>query len=255
MNQITIDVKPRGIESAYIVAPFDKGKETLEKAEYRILSSEENARLRIQEGAKEYISQSGNWVKECGVYILDKGARLTKVPLVCENAEEATKCHRNGKDYYLNEEQIERVLADSVELDTKRLPKLDDGTSYIPTSELHNEKISTYAFGDIAEEYGRFLRGAGINKMPIWLAGLQDKPFVRQLWFCRLGVGGRSDLNCDYRNLHFGNIRVRGVKDSAEGTAKNFTSAETYTIAQIQEALKRRNILGIEQILINELKQ
>ena len=209
MNQITIDVKPRGIESAYIVAPFDKGKETLEKAEYRILSSEENARLRIQEGVKADVSQNGNWVRDCAVYIRDKGIRLTKVPLICENAEETINCHRKGKDYLLSDEQIERVLADSVELSGKS----------IPTNRFNDNAVTAYAFEDIAEQYGLFLKEAGINEMPIWLANLQDKSFARQLWFCRLGYVSGSDLLCANWILH-NDDGVRGVKDSAEGTAR-----------------------------------
>ena len=35
-SQITIDVKPKGIESAYIFAPFVIGKETIESQGYRL---------------------------------------------------------------------------------------------------------------------------------------------------------------------------------------------------------------------------
>jgi len=235
MNQITIDIIPRIIESAYIVAPFDEGKKVLEKEGYHILSLEENARLRMQEGVKADVSQNGNWVKEDAVYIPSKGARLTKVPLICENAEKATNCHRNGKDYYLTPEQVERVLADSVQLSKKP----------IPANRFNDDEVTRYVFGNVAEKYGDFLKEANINEMSVHLADLQDKSFARKLWFCWLGGGNRSDLCCDGRSLHYGVSRVRGVKDSAEGDAKNFISLDN----KIQIALKEGNAFEYNQIL------
>ena len=41
-----IDVKGK-LESAYVEAPFDKAKKKLESRGYRIISLEENARLRM----------------------------------------------------------------------------------------------------------------------------------------------------------------------------------------------------------------
>ncbi|MDP2947879.1 MAG: hypothetical protein Q8N88_07225 [Nanoarchaeota archaeon] len=46
MVAIDIDVKPRGIASAYVVAPFDEGKKMLCKDGYKIISLEEDAGLR-----------------------------------------------------------------------------------------------------------------------------------------------------------------------------------------------------------------
>lgn len=48
------------IDSMCLVAPFDKGKETLEKSGYRIITLPENVRLRIQEGKESFISRNGN---------------------------------------------------------------------------------------------------------------------------------------------------------------------------------------------------
>ena len=40
-GKINVDVRPRGIASAYIAAPFDKAKEALEKEGYAIISLQE----------------------------------------------------------------------------------------------------------------------------------------------------------------------------------------------------------------------
>ncbi len=205
MVGIYVDIKSRGTASAYVVAPFDVGKEALAKEGYRIISLQENARLRMQEGKDAFVSQNGNWVREGVVYVPNKGMFLTKNSPIMANAKQATDCHRKGQDFYLTAEQVEQSLADSVELIREN----------IPTNRFAENKITVYAFGEDAQKYGDFLKEAKINEMPIWLADMQDKPFVRQMWFRYRGwseLGGSWDLGYDNR--------VRGVQDSAEGTAE-----------------------------------
>ncbi len=237
-TQINVDIKPRGIASAYVVAPFDKGKEALAKEGYKIISLQENARLRMQEGADADISKNGNWVREGAIYVPKKGKFLTKNSPIMANAKEATTCHRNGQDFYLTNEQVEEALADSVEL----------SVASVPTNRFGDCDITVYAFGEDAKKYGEFLKQVGINEMPIWTTELQEKPFVRQVWFGRLGDW--SELNCDDRGLYDGG--VRGVSESAEGTAKN---VEAYTPAQIAKILKANGLTGIERILLDSLRQ
>lgn len=64
-----------------------------------------------------------------------------------------------------------------------------------------------------AQDYGQFLREAGIKEMPIWLIDQdyvdeQNKPFERQNWFGRLDFV--SLLNGNDWGL-FSNIWLRGV--------------------------------------------
>ncbi|MFA6023139.1 MAG: hypothetical protein WC781_03550 [Candidatus Pacearchaeota archaeon] len=197
--ELNVDVKPRGITSAYVVAPFDKGKERLKRAGYHIISLEENARLRVQEGKDSYCSENGNWVREDVIYVPNKGRFLTKNSQIMLNAKEATNCHRSGLDFYLTNEQVEKCLADSVELSGE----------LIPTNRFKDDKVTVYAFGDYAETYGDFLNEVGINEMPVRLADIQDKPFARKLWFC--GLDSRSMLDGNYRGLHL-DRGVRGAK-------------------------------------------
>ena len=239
MVKVNVDIKPREITSAYLVAPFDQGKEAVEKADYRIISLEENARLRIQEGKDHDVSRNGNWVREDAVYVPNKGKFLTKNSPIMAKAKEATQAHRDRKDFYLTSEQVEQALANSVAL---------TGES-IPTNRFKDDPITVYAFGKEAENYGAFLREAGINEMPIRLTDLQEKPFARKVWF--RGLDGGSVLGCYYGGLDV-DYWVRGVRDSAEGTAKNF---EAYTPAQITEVLKAKGLTGIESLLLDALRQ
>ncbi len=79
MVKVNIDVKSREITSAYVFdVPFDRGKKALEKEGFRIISLEENARLRMQEGINHFVSENVNWVKEDAIYVPNKGRFLTK---------------------------------------------------------------------------------------------------------------------------------------------------------------------------------
>lgn len=65
MAKINVDIK--------VVALFDEGKERLASNGYRIISLQENARLRMQESAGSYVSQNGNCVREGAIYVPGKG--------------------------------------------------------------------------------------------------------------------------------------------------------------------------------------
>ena len=209
LPQIHVDVKPRMIYSAYAEAPFDFAKEALESNNYRIISLEENARLRMQEGRNHDVSRYGNWTREGFVYIPSKGIFLTKNSPIMDFPQEATQCHRKGREFYLNNDQIEKSLADAVEIPANIKP--------IPTKRFGDDNITRYIFGEVAKQYGEFLINSGINEMPIWLANISDKSFARQMWFS--GLDDRSDLvgggglDCDYW--------VRGVRETGEAGSPN----------------------------------
>ena len=240
-----MDVKGK-VESAYVESPFDKALNALKKEKYNLISLEENARLRMLEGKDSFISQNGNYVKEGVIYLSSKEIYLTKLSPIIQNAQEATECHRKGNEFYLNKSQTEKALKNAV-----KFPK--NSNYEIPTSEFGNDAITDFAFGKIAKDYGNFLKEAGINAMPVWLASCENKPFARQMWFGNLG--GRSGLD-GRRNLSYLNDRARGVREvSAEGAAQKISNAESYTPKQISKALRKLKFSGIEKTLMKELKR
>ena len=181
MVQLTKDIQPRGIASAYVVTPFDEGKKILEADGYHIISAEENARLRAQEGKDADVSRNGNWIKEGFLYIPKKGKFLTKNSPVMDNSVEATQAHRKGNEFYLTDTQVESGLANSV--------KLKDRDFSIPTNRFGDDEVTAFAFGNSAKPYGNFLREAGIKEMLVYMVdNIEDKPFARQAWLC--GRGG-----------------------------------------------------------------
>lgn len=218
-TEINVDVKPEKIVSASKKAPFDVGKRLLDRRGYRIISLEENAKLRIQEGKNSIISKTGNWVSDTFLYIPEKGVFLSKYSAIMENPEEATACSRDGREFYTNTMQTAKSLSDSVKLTNKAIPIINSINQLTPTKGLVgrlstrglvDSKIAVYAFGGIknTRDYSEFLRDAGIKKMSIWFADTWEKPFVRQMWFGPLGGG--AELIAHKGGLGANN-KVRGI--------------------------------------------
>jgi len=146
--KVNVDVRRNGIESAYVVAPFDKAKEVLENAGYRIISLEENAQLRIQEGLDSDISKFGNYVREGFIYTPLTNKRLiTKRSPIINYPQEAVYSNEHRQDFCLSREQLEEALSDSIEQ--------NDEAVYRASFSEH--PIMRFSFGDIAEAYKDFL--------------------------------------------------------------------------------------------------
>jgi len=249
--EINVDIKSTGIESAVVYAPFDEALEALTEKGYEIISLPENAKLRIEQGKDAYISGNGNWTREGILYIPKEKPKLVRNSPILYSAKEATKAHREGKEFYPVQEQIEKALADSTDFPQEDIE--------ISTNRFDSEALTVYAFGGEkkAENYGEFLREAGIKKMPVYAVNKshvdkQGKPFVRQMWFWYLG--DRSLLGGDGWGLDGGG-RLRGVKMGAEGTAPKIQGAERYSPEVISKALNELGFSGLEKTLLTKLRQ
>ena len=242
--EIKVDVT-KGMKSAYVEAPFDKAKEALENKGYDLVSLEQMAQLRIQEGKNSFISTNGNWTREGFLYVPKKGVVLTKNSPIMASAEKATECHRNGKDFYPTSKQVEKALADSCKVTNKA----------IPTLKLAEEELTAYAFGSQAKTYGEFLKESGIDTLKVYTADMQYKPFATQAWLRWLGVGYGSELD-GIRDRYWGlagDNRARGVqKATAEGGSQKI---KTYTEADIKHVLKTLKLEGLEGKVLETLRE
>jgi hypothetical protein len=210
----TVDIRPTEKESAVIFAPFDEALDELQKNGYKLISLEQNAELRIQEGISHNVSKKGNWVKEGVLYIPEKGRFITRHSPIVEDAKVATQAHSEARNYFLTNKQIERALEDSV-----KIPK-NVANSFILTNRFGSNKITKYAFGGEkkAKAYGEFLDDAGIKKMLIYLDSIFDRPFVNQIWFGDLFDA--SVLHGSKRGIHYGNL-VRGILPHETNSPEN----------------------------------
>ena len=195
------DVKPTGMDSAYVEKPFDEAKKELETNGYHVASLEEVAKLRISQGITSHVTNCGSYVREGFIYVPQRGIFLTKKSPIMTNAKKATNCHRNGNDFYLTNEQVKKALTDSI---------LFKNSKSIPTNRFAEDEITVFAFGKTAENYGKFLEQANIKKISIYLANFKKKPFARQVWLHGLDCDCGSKLVGD-GGLNYYDV-VRGVK-------------------------------------------
>src|SRR3989344_4919069 len=175
------------MKTLFMEKPFDEALEELADKNYRIISLQENARQRIDEGKDSSISINGNYVKDGILYIPKKNPILVKSSPILESPKEAMQAHRENKDFYPSKEQIEKALA-------SRHYKLSQRKNFnIPTNKFGEDGLTVFAFEEDAEDYGLLLRGAGINEMSVQLAddsyvNNQKERFARQIFF--LGLYG-----------------------------------------------------------------
>jgi len=229
--EIKVDVT-RGMKSAYVGAPFDEAKEALENEGYELISLEQMAQLRIQEGKDSFISQNGNRTREGFLYVPKKGIFLTKKSPIMASAKKATDCHRNNKDFYPTPKQVEKALADSCKVANKEINK------EIPTLRLSEEELTAYAFGSQAKAYGKFLKEAGIDTLRVYTINMQDKPFATQAWLRWLVSGSELDGNDGGWDRDLANDdRARGVqKATAEGGSQKIKTPSLQDILKFSEA-------------------
>lgn len=218
------DVKPTRTLSGYVEEPFDEANTELEADGYRLISLEQFANLRIEQGKDSHVANYGAYTREGFLYVPQKGIFLVRNSPIIANAKEATECHREGREFYLTNEQVEEALRESVQF---------KDSSSIPTKRFGENDIAVFAFGRNAQKYGDFLKEAGTNEMPVFLASIGKIPFAMQAWLHWLDVGSRSGLDGDNWGLDCGNA-VRGVK---------FTSADEGS------ASAQRKIISVEDLL------
>lgn len=206
--KVVDEVTSGGIESICVSAPLDKAISYFEKKGYNLISLRDNAILRMQEGVNSFVSRNGNFTREGILYDPRKGTFITKISPLIEHAEEAIQEQRGRVEYYLTDEQVEEALENAVQIKQR-------SSNFIPTNRFGCYSITARVFGDIAKEYGNFLREAGIKEMPCVPyhdKGIMD--YARQMWFAPVSSNGRSELGpspsrmprVSYKN------KIRGVK-------------------------------------------
>ena len=200
------DIQQGRLYSAYVNLPFDEGIDALREEKYEIISLEKNAILMMQEGPKADISRYGNWVKEGVIYLPKDGAYLTKNSPILENAFDATNANREGNWFYINRDQVDSALEDSV--------ILRRGKTKIPTNRFGEDKITVFAFGKKASKlFGEHLWENGISAISMFIipsGSNQKEPFATQMWSRGICDGEGSGLYGDLKTLYDSHNKVRG---------------------------------------------
>jgi len=250
----------REIGSAYTdEIPFDKGKIELENAGYQLISLKQGARLRMQEG-RSFSDCPINIFREGFLYLSEKEVYLTKKSPVMTHPVDAVNVAKKQEGFYLTPEQTEYALTDSIKLPTKNFS--------IPTNRLGVEEVTDYAFGDLAQDYGYFLKSFKINEFQILFIGdesyatklikfKENKPFVIPIEFESTYQNGYHRLVGE-RDLYILSLTfhdqciVRGVCEDQSASAepnkplRAYVPTIRYSKKQISEALKNRELSCLE---------
>ena len=257
---IKIDSRTSELESGVVCYAFDKALVDLKDNNFEVVSLPQMAQLRIQEGKNAKVSKNGNYVREGVIYIPKEGIYLARnSPLLqLELAKEAVQSHRNGREYF-----IETKIAEEYREKASQEPKAEvfqlKNLEAIPTNRFNEDERTLWLFQSQAEDYGDFLRQAGIKEMPFFFneekyINKQEKPYANQLWLRRL----------DDRSLLFGGVGVlyyvgdvRGVRQVSDNSAQKISEqkSELYTSRQITSALKALKLQGLEDQLLKKLRK
>ena len=206
---INIDYEMDGVTSGLVWVDSlylgtDPRVTALEGEGFRVASAEETARLRVNKGVdykllrERSIFGLGNFVKEGFLYKpAEKRVFFTKKSPIL----------RAPGDLRV---LLEEAFADSVEIKERT----------IPTNRFGETDETAFLFGDVADDYGRFLRDVtGLRQISISPANVEERSSViSQVWLDKVITG--SGIS-DRRNLFDGNAYLRGIKYTDTAGGKN----------------------------------
>ena len=240
--------------------PFDEAVTVLRQVGCRYpISVKDLALARMEKGKSHSLSQNGSYIREGVLYFQDAQPILAlNSPLLDLGlAKQAVQANREGRYFSTQDGKMYEKFAKLAEQGKNQEPEKRKAF-YLPKAnctltkedaDFNNILRSLFKGEKAVDNYLEF-NGQGI---PLYVVDpstvkAQKGTLLTQLWFGDLGY--RSVLNGD-RDLYCGS-GVRGVPDSAEGTAAK--NSEVYSPAQISAVLKTKGLTGIERILIDGLR-
>jgi hypothetical protein len=246
------------------IGSFDKGIAALNKEKLAIWTARDLAEARMLGGANHQLSREWSWVGENFNYLPSGEILIASRDYnpILQNAEEATDCHRNGKEFYLNN-KIAKDLRERAEKDPEKaiksgvllLPR-NAVKGELPSTALKDEPLTYFLFRDTAKPYGQFLKENGIDSVPVYVvdaahAKKQKQALVRALWVDDLF--SRSFL-VGYDYLHSSIGRVRGVRRvPAERAAPEVPNVGNQRVSeharQSEDCRQEAKVEGLENIL------
>ncbi|MEK6859018.1 MAG: hypothetical protein AABX53_03870 [Nanoarchaeota archaeon] len=265
---VTVDVRPSGIQSGVVAAPFDKAYDELTATGYDVISLAQNVDLRLAQGRDSEVTRNGNYVLNGQVYRKgEKGVFVAVSPLITNAAlrTQAVEANRNGR--YLDTQdgvlydEVRRLVDEDASRDPHdRRAMLLPADKAFPLSPQKNPELFAMALGKNGAAYLDMIGQDSVTFYPIEQGTLKDyaASVPTQLWFRGHGGVVQSELFGNFRGLDCGD-RVRGVRNVsvAEGHAREGSvgtqNSELYTSAQVRNAL-RELLPGLEAQLFERLQ-
>src|SRR3989338_8427423 len=119
----TMQTQTRQMSTKIVVAPFDQAIAQLREAGYKPATLKDAARERIVQGRQADVSTNRFYVAESVLYIPGKGNYLVPAnysPILASPVE-ATNAHRNGSEFYVEQERAEQIAQNSIVFPTKNI--------------------------------------------------------------------------------------------------------------------------------------
>ncbi len=238
--------------------PFDMALEALKRKGAKVITSRDFAYAR----RCTYINslKDGGCTREGVIYGKNQAPLVVmNSPLLNQKlAVRATQANREGEYFQLKDKKRFESYLRQADADAKKEPEkrkvltLPSRTSFT-ISPIENWDIARGIFKDQAEPYFNYLGKHRINQITFYTVDSLDvdnseNPIATQMWLHRFEF---SVLGGDYKDLDRANRVVRGIKVDTEGTPKN---VESYTPIQISRTLDILGISGLEQNIIEKLR-
>jgi hypothetical protein len=186
--------------------PFDKSLVSF-NPKTKLISSRDNAFLRILTGEDSVYSQHGNYTRESPIYSKDVSLLVLESPLQdIELAKKAVEANRKGNYFQLDDKELFKKYLNQAENDLKKSPEERKVLILPPNgnfniSRTENFEFASGLFKDQAESYLKFLEDSKykINSIKFYLVSKEtisqsENPILTEMWFCGLGVRPRSSL-------------------------------------------------------------
>ena len=209
---------------------------------YRIASAKEVARERIEQGIGSRISDCSGFVSEAFVHT-PKGVFLTKKsPIITSvsNAKRTDKVFNHG--FYPTQEELGQSLRDSL--------KIRSGDYRILAEDFGKEEVTSFLFGEIAEQYGALLKEAGIANL--WIrSDYSDFPQQKRHYINQMHLDSlTTPLSIDGTRFPANGGGIFGINPKADRRICKVT----YSPNQISRVLKTLGIEGLEKQIFEGLK-
>ena len=197
------DVQQANLQSATSDKPFNEAVRELQVKGYRIISMEEQAGLRVQEGRTHPVSKEGNFTQEGWIHSPNTmGTYLVKKSPLIKHLDEVYQTHVKGDEFNI-QSNLEGAL-------------LVPYGAEIPTNRFAENDITVFMFGKNAENYGNFLTELGRKTQKIWTPNQQainsqTDTFARQNWMTPHYEGPIMVSETVYNDIS--KATIRGVKE------------------------------------------
>lgn len=182
---------------------WSPGIKSLMQDNLKIITARDLAEARILNGVNGSLNAMGTWVGECFIYMPNGdilvASREHNPLLKLEFAKEATRAHRERREFYFNADTAnmlrnlaERDAVKAIEsgvllLERQVLDKYgtsEKGKIIIPVSEFGEEPLTQFLFRDMAKPYGNFLKEFVFDNPFIFLEPVIEKGIIKNIPLC-----------------------------------------------------------------------